>query len=218
MEFGFQSAEKGTGRTLVRQVWKSEKETFFFFSFFFILFFYSFFAFFYLLTWPNPDSKFVERRWLNPGLEFGSRERNRLNPGSVGSKFGERNGPNLGLALPFLQTRNLPWNLPFSQLQTSQTRVWPSPFSEFQTCQTRFCPVLSLHSEPAEPGLYLVFSPNYEPAEPGLTQSNFELKTQNSRQNTILDHLASFKLAFGQNSYCKGVSKQNSNPLQVILK
>ena len=40
--------------------------------------------------------------WLNPGLEFGSGERNRLNPGLAGSKFGERNGPNLGLALSFL--------------------------------------------------------------------------------------------------------------------
>ena len=46
--------------------------------------------------WPNPDS------------QFGSGERNRLNPGSAGSKFGERNGSNLGLALSFLRTLSLP--------------------------------------------------------------------------------------------------------------
>ena len=61
-------------------------------------------------------SKFGERMWPNPRSEFGSGERNRLNPDLAGSKFGERNRPNPGLALTFLQTRNLPWNLPFSEL------------------------------------------------------------------------------------------------------
>ena len=45
-------------------------------------------------------SEFGEKTWRNPGLEFrfGVQKKDWPNPGSAGSKFGERNRPNPGSA------------------------------------------------------------------------------------------------------------------------
>ena len=68
--------------------------------------------------------------WPNPRSEFGSGERNRLNPGSAGSKFG------VGIG---------------------RTLVRHCPFSQLRTCHGA---CLSLNSKPAEPGFGPVLSPN----------------------------------------------------------
>ena len=58
-------------------------------------------------------------------------------------------------------------NLPFSELQTCQTRVRPSLFSKLRTCKSsEFGERKGPNSELAESGIGPVLSPNSKPAEP----------------------------------------------------
>ena len=76
----------------------------------------------------------------NPGSEFGSGERNRLNPGSASSKFGEKTRVRVMVRV---MVRDIPNSEP------AEPGFGPVLSPNFETDEPRFSTVLSPNSEPA---------------------------------------------------------------------
>ena len=184
-----QSSEKGTGRTLVRQVRSSEKEPFFFYLFFsyiLFIFFYFFFYFFIFISFFFFFSSF----FLFLLFFFFFSSFFYFLPYFLFLFFFKKKEP------VFLPTPNLPnhsLNLPnkvstLSFLGTCQGSEFGEsnwPFLELRTCRTSVGPVLIPNCEPArvrcsEKGTGL--SPNSKPTEPGLYPFFLQTETPNSGQ------------------------------------